>query len=121
MRKKIISSVRLPPSAEPYSPAVAVEAQRLTFFSAITAPSGQPFRVESAEVVERLHALLDAAGLTADNLVKLTLYLVDIDNAPILHEALERVIGERPPALTEVEVSWIPHGGAVAIDAIAAS
>lgn len=122
MRKKIIASAQTPDHSSPYSPAVAVEgAQRLTFFSAITSPGTRPFLVEATEVVDRLHTLLDAAGLTPDNLVKLTIYVVDIADSPLVHSALERILGERPPAITEVEVRSIPRGGSVALDAIAAS
>jgi 2-iminobutanoate/2-iminopropanoate deaminase len=122
MRKKIIASAQAPDRAGPYSPAVAIEgAQRLTFFSAITSPGTRPFLVEATEVVDRLHTLLDAAGLTPDNHVKLTVYHVDLADGPLVHAALERILGERPPAITELEVSRIPGGGAVALDAIAAS
>jgi enamine deaminase RidA (YjgF/YER057c/UK114 family) len=120
MRKKIIATAQAPDGSS-YSPAVAVEAQRLTFFSAIAPSSPRPFADEANEVIDRLHALLDAAGLTPDNLVKLTVYLLDMDQRPALESALGRIVGERPPAVTEVEVSWLPQGGSVAIDAIAAS
>ena len=122
MRKKIIASAQSPDDYGPHSPAVAIEgAQRLTFFSAISSPGARSFPVEAIDVVDQLHTLLNASGLTSDNLVKLTIYFVDLSNRPAVHAALERIIGERPPAVTEVLVSGIPQGGSVAIDAIAAS
>ena len=122
MKRKIITSAHSVASERRYSPAVAVEgAQRLTFFSSILATRMRTVEEEARDVVDQLKALLEAAGLTADNLVKLTLYTRDLGAASVLHDELARLIAERPPALSEVEVSFLPRGRSLAIDAIAAS
>jgi 2-iminobutanoate/2-iminopropanoate deaminase len=122
MRLKVISTPRSDGIAHGYSPAVAVEgAQRLTFFSTITSSHTLSVSEEARDVVDQLKALLDAAGLTADNLIRLTLYARDLAAAPKVHAELARIIASRHPALTEIEVSSLPHGRSVAIEAVAAS
>ena len=122
MKMQIISTTRSNGPAHGYSPAVAVQgAQRLTFFSAITAAHAQSASEEARDVVDQLRALLDAAGLTADNLIKLTLYAQDLGVAPTVHAELARIIAVRHPALTEVEVSFLPRGRSLALEAVAAS
>jgi len=122
MKRKIITSAQSVGSERRYSPAVAVEgAQRLTFFSSIIATRMRTIDEEARDVVDQLKALLDAAGLTADNLVKLTVYTQDLGTTSVLHDELARLIAGRPPALTEVEVAFLPRGRSLSIDAVAAS
>jgi 2-iminobutanoate/2-iminopropanoate deaminase len=121
MKRQIISSTQATNPPGGYSPAIAVEgAQRLTFFSALSSPATGGMDEESRGVVEQLKALLDAAGLTSDNLVRLDIFLLDIRVLPEVELALKRIVA-KPPTLTVVEVSAVAGGGRVAIQAIAAS
>jgi reactive intermediate/imine deaminase len=61
---------------------------------------------EQAEVVlANLDAVLRAAGGQASDIVKVTVFLTDIDDRPRINPARERYFGEHRPASTLVEVS----------------
>jgi 2-iminobutanoate/2-iminopropanoate deaminase len=127
MRRKIIRAPLVPTPLGGYSPVVAIEsAERLTFVGGIVADArvdGKPSSVEeqARQVVDRLRTTLDACGLRADNLVRMTVYAVDLGVVAVLDEALSRIVAERPPARTVIEVTRVPGDGLFALDAIAAS
>jgi 2-iminobutanoate/2-iminopropanoate deaminase len=76
---------------------------------------------EAARVMENLGEVLKAAGLTFDHVVKTTIYLIDLAD----FEAVNQVYGKRfqrvLPARATVQVSALPRGARVEIDAIAST
>lgn len=52
-----------------------------------------------------LDACLKAAGGSAEHVVKVTLFLTDIDERPLINPARQRYFGEHRPASTLVEVA----------------
>lgn len=76
--------------------------------------------VEQTERVFRnLEAILVAAGSGLDRLVKTTVFLVSLDDFAGMNEVYARHAGERPPARSTVEVSRLPAGALVEIEAVA--
>ena len=76
--------------------------------------------VEQTERVFRnLEAILEAAGSGLDRLVKTTVFLVSLDDFAGMNEVYARHAGERPPARSTVEVSRLPAGALVEIEAVA--
>ena len=67
------------------------------------------FKAQAREVFKALKSLVESAGGTMDNIVKLNTYLIDIryraDLAPIRQEFFSK----KPPASTLVEVSALAH------------
>jgi reactive intermediate/imine deaminase len=99
-----------------YSQVVDVSAGRIIFISGQTAldPDGNvvgknDFAVQAAQVFGNLAAALQACGCTAANLVKLTVFLTDMDNLGRYREARNRffasVTPAAAPAVTLVEVA----------------
>ena len=78
--------------------------------------------VEQARfVLDELGRILDAAGCAASDVVKMSVYLVDIDDRPRINPLRQAFFGPARPASTLVEVSDLAVPGAkVEIDAIAA-
>lgn len=64
-------------------------------------------------------AILAAAGLSKEDIVKVTLYITDMSAFQTLNEAYAEFFGASKPARTCVEVSALPKGGAVVVDVIA--
>ena len=76
--------------------------------------------VEQTERVFRnVEAILGAAGAGLDRLVKTTVFLVSLDDFAGMNEVYARHAGERPPARSTVEVSRLPAGALVEIEAVA--
>ncbi len=63
------------------------------------------FRTQTIRVFENLKAALAAAGATFDHVVKVTTFMTDMKNAPILREVRAGYFGTNPPAGTLVEIS----------------
>lgn len=55
--------------------------------------------------IRNLDASLKAAGGGAEHVVKVTVFLTDIDDRPLINPARQRYFGEHRPASTLVEVS----------------
>lgn len=64
-------------------------------------------------------SIVEAAGGTVASVVKVTLYLVDIDDWAVVDTAFADVFGAHRPARAMVQVAGLHHGFRVAADAIA--
>ncbi len=76
-------------------------------------------RAEARAAFENLAAVLAYAGLALGDIVKATVYLRDIADAPVVNDVWEAAFPEDPPARTLVEVTALPKGASIEIDAIA--
>ena len=77
-----------------------------------------PEQVE--RVLENLRGILRASGVGMEAVVKTTVYLTDLGDFPRMNKVYARYFGETPPARSTVQVSALPRGARVEIDAIAA-
>ena len=78
-------------------------------------------RAEAAAALANLEAVLRAAGCRPRDVVKTTLYLVDMADFPAANEVYARVFGVDgpPPARATVAVAALPKGARFEIEAIA--
>jgi 2-iminobutanoate/2-iminopropanoate deaminase len=74
---------------------------------------------EVARVLENLKGVLEAAGAGFDRVVKTTVYLTNLKDFEAMNEAYARYFGDHRPARSTVQVSALPKGARVEIDAIA--
>jgi 2-iminobutanoate/2-iminopropanoate deaminase len=74
---------------------------------------------QTEQVFANLRAILEAAGSGLDRIVKTTVYLRSLDDFAGMNEVYRRHVGDVPPARATVEVSALPSGALVEIDAIA--
>ena len=75
---------------------------------------------QTEQVFANLGAILAEAGTSLERLVKTTVFLADFDDFAAMNEVYARHVGESPPARSTVEVSALPSGAKVEIEAIAA-
>jgi len=107
----------------PYSQAVAAGgfvfvSGQLGLKPGDTAISGS-IEQQTEQVFANLKAILEEAGTGLDRLVKTTVFLQQLDDFQAMNEVYARHVGERPPARATVEVSKLPSGALVEIEAIA--
>jgi 2-iminobutanoate/2-iminopropanoate deaminase len=76
---------------------------------------------QTEQVFANLRAILEAAGTSLDALVKTTVFLTDLGDFQGMNEVYARHVGDRPPARSTVEISALPSGALVEIEAIAAA
>ena len=108
----------------PYSQ--AIKAGGLVFVSGQVAlrpgssePVSDAIGDQTEQVFANLRAILEAAGSSLERVVKTTVYLTDFGDFQGMNEVYKQHVGELPPARATVEVSKLPAGALVEIEAIA--
>lgn len=81
--------------------------------------TGETIQEQTEQVLANLQAILEEAGSGLDRLVKTTVYLADLDDFAGMNEVYARHVGDAPPARATIEVSALPSGALVEIEAIA--
>jgi len=121
-----IQSRRAPAPIGPYSQ--AIRAGDLLFVSGqipLSADGGSVVGATAPEQTEQilsnLSAVLEAAGASASDVVKTTIFLVDLSDFAAVNEVYGNFFGHGgpPPARSTVQVSALPRGVRVEIEAIA--
>lgn len=74
---------------------------------------------ETERVMQNLQAVLKAAGATFDDVVKTTIYLMDMADFTQVNEVYATYFDQNPPARATIQVAGLPKGVRVEIDAIA--
>jgi len=83
-----------------------------------TAISGS-IQDQTEQIFQNLKAILEEAGSGLDRIVKTTVFLTDLGNFQGMNEVYARYVGEDRPARSTVEISALPSGALVEIEAIA--
>jgi 2-iminobutanoate/2-iminopropanoate deaminase len=76
---------------------------------------------QTEQVLANLGAILEAAGSGLDSLVKTTVFLMDLGDFAAMNDVYAKHVGDRPPARSTVQISGLPSGALVEIEAIAHS
>ena len=80
--------------------------------------AGDGVAEQTEQIMKNLDAILDAAGSGLDKLVKTTVFLMDLGDFAAMNEVYARHVGDRPPARSTVQISGLPSGARVEIEAI---
>ena len=75
---------------------------------------------QTEQIFQNLKAILEEAGSGLDRIVKTTVFLTDLNSFQGMNEVYARHVGEDRPARSTVEISALPSGALVEIEAIAA-
>jgi 2-iminobutanoate/2-iminopropanoate deaminase len=127
MEREVIQSADAPAAIGPYSQAIAVRAERTVYCSgqiALDPATGQVVGgndvvAQARRVLDNLAAVLAAASMSFEHVVKTTIYLVDMNDFAAVNEVYAERFGSAPPARATVAVAALPKGVRVEIDAIA--
>ncbi|MFO7571217.1 MAG: Rid family detoxifying hydrolase [Gaiellaceae bacterium] len=74
---------------------------------------------QTEQAMRNMGAILEEAGSGLDKLLKTTVFLVHLADFAEMNEVYARFVGDRPPARSTIEISQLPVGGRVEIEAIA--
>jgi 2-iminobutanoate/2-iminopropanoate deaminase len=74
---------------------------------------------QTTRVLENLREVLAKAGATWSDVVRSTVYLVDLAEFPTVNEIYGKHLGSARPARSTVQVAALPRGGLIEIDLIA--
>jgi len=122
--REVISTGKGPKAIGPYSQ--AIKANGFIFVSGQTAfdpASGKAIEGGTARqtdrILENLRAILESAGSSLDRVVKVGVFLKDMNDFTVMNEVYARYFPANPPARTTVEVARLPRDFLVEIDVIA--
>lgn len=124
MQREIVSTDQAPAAIGPYSQAVKANGSFLFMSGQIPlTPAGEliqgDVKAQTEQVLANMKAVLEAAGLTFDNIVKTTIFLSTMDHFATVNEIYGKVFTGEPPARATVAAAGLPRGVDVEIEAIA--
>ena len=124
MSVRIVHTDKAPAAIGPYSQGIVAGNFLFTAGQiALDPATGQIVQgdvtTQTERVLTNLTAVLESAGTSWADVVKTTVYLQDMADFPRVNEVYGRMIGDARPARSTVQVSGLPRGVLVEIDAVA--
>ena len=123
MNREAIATQAAPAAVGPYSQAIKTDG--LVFASGqlgldpATGKLQEGLEAQTRQVLANLTAVLGAAGASMADVVKTTIFLVDITQFATVNAIYSTAFPSPPPARSTVQVAALPLGGLVEIEAIA--
>jgi len=122
--RDVISTAEAPQAIGPYSQ--AIRAQGLIFTSGQIAIDPATAQVvagdvgaQTERVLNNLKAVLEAAGLTLEHVVKTTVFMKSLVEFPKMNEVYAQFFPRNPPARCTIQAAELPRDVQIEIDAIA--
>ena len=122
--KESLTCDQVPAAIGPYS--VAVSAGALIFVSGqlgLDKDTGQMveggIQAQTRQALTHMKAILESAGTTMQNVVKTTVFLMDMAQFAEMNAVYAEFFTESFPARSAIQVAGLPKGGIVEIEAIA--
>lgn len=124
--KEIVETKNAPGPVGPYSQAVKAAAGTMLFCSGqipVDPATGLiaegDASAQARQAMENLKAVIEAAGLGMEDIVKTTIYLADMASFAAVNEVYGSFFHDDFPARSTVEVSALPRGALVEIEVVA--
>jgi 2-iminobutanoate/2-iminopropanoate deaminase len=124
MRKQVVQTDKVPPARVPLSQAIKVG--EWLFVSGQLGIDPRTGKLASGgtdaqtrQVCENMKAILEAAGSSLDQVVRVVIYMVDLGELMEMNAVFSEYFPEAPPARTTIQVAGLVGGARVEIDATA--
>jgi len=122
---KIVHTDQAPAAIGPYSQGVVANGFLFTAGQIAIDPATSQIvagdvRAQTDRVMLNLAAVLATVNATWKDVVKTTVFLQDMGDFPVVNEVYGKALGEARPARSTVQVSALPRGVAVEIEAVVA-
>lgn len=123
--KRIIETTDAPAAVGAYSQATTDGDLLFTAGQIPLTPDGEilddePIDVQTRQALENVKAILEAEGLTMQDVLKTTVLLDDIEQFETMNGAYKEYFQDNPPARSAFEVANLPKGVGIEIEAVAA-
>ncbi len=124
MTLDVVTTGGAPKAIGPYSQAIATDGFIFTAGQVALDPATGELVVggiadQTARALENLRAVLTAAGSSPSQVIKTTVFLVDMADFGAMNEVYGRFFGDHRPARSTVAVAGLPRGALVEIEVIA--
>lgn len=123
--KRTVSTDAAPAAVGAYSQATATEDIIFTAGQIPLTPAGDllddaDIDVQTEQALENIEAVLTAAGAELSDVLKVTVFMTDIDSFESMNTVYGSFFEDDPPARSAVEVADLPKGVDIEIEAVAA-
>ncbi len=124
MKRKVVTTSGAPKAIGPYSQAIVAGDYIFVSGQIPLHPEtgeivGNTIEEQTERVLENVKAIVESAGSSMDMVVKTTVYMSDLNEFGRMNEVYARYFSENPPARAAVEVSKLPKGVKIEIEAVA--
>ncbi len=120
---KFIESDNLPLAIGPYSPAVKVNGIIYTSAQVPVTLDGtiveRDIKIQTRQVLSNLRTLLEDAESGMEKVVKVSVYLENIEDFGVVNVLFAEAFGEHKPARSTISVKSLPKNSMIMVDAIA--
>jgi|SRR5579862_9836749 len=121
--KNVIQTDKAPQAIGTYSQAVRIDkaiylSGQIPLDPASMTLISDDFTEQTKQVIRNLQAVCEEAGGGLDNIVKLSVYLTDLKNFPIVNEVMSQFFRAPYPARTTIQVSALPKAAQIEMDAV---
>jgi reactive intermediate/imine deaminase len=125
MSKQIISTAAAPPAIGPYSQAVRVGntiwvSGQIPLDPVTKELVAGDIEAQVRRVFDNLKAIVTAAGASFDDVVKATIFLIDLSHFALVNKVMAEYFREPYPARAAVGVAALPRGAQVEVECIVA-
>ena len=124
MSRQVVRTDHAPAAVGPYSQGIIANgfifvAGQGGLIPGTKTPIEGGIQAQTRQTFENIKAILAAAGTSLDKVVKMNVYLTDINDFAAMNEIYASFFGAEPPARTTVQVAKLPLGLIVEIEATA--
>jgi 2-iminobutanoate/2-iminopropanoate deaminase len=124
MTRDAISTPNAPAAIGPYSQAIKASGNFIFLSGQVPlTPAGElitgDIKLQATQSLNNLKAVLEAEGLSMDNIVKTTILLSSMEHFVAVNEVYATFFGEVPPARATYAVAGLPKGADIEIEAVA--
>ena len=119
---QIVSTTNAPKAIGPYSQAIAVDGWLYTSGQIPLSAAGEKLEgdisAQTEQVFDNLEAILLSCDCSLARVVKVTVFMTDLGEFAAMNAVFARRFGEHRPARSTVQVSALPTGAGVEIEAV---
>ncbi len=125
MERRTIATERAPAAIGPYVQGVVASGGLLFTAGQIAldpvsgAMAPPDIALQTRRVLDNLRGVVEAAGSCLDAVIKVTIFLRDLDAYPLVNEIYAEYFTASPPARTLVEVSGLPKDALIEMECVA--
>ena len=126
MTRKVVDTEKAPKAIGPYSQACCFGVSKTIYLSGQVPLDPRTNELikgtiseQAARCMQNLKAILNAADLDFDHVVRCTIYLLDMNDFAAVNQEYAKCFSGPPPARACIQVAGLPKGARVEIDAIA--
>ena len=120
---KFIASDNLPLAIGPYSPAIEVNGMIYTSGQVPISLDGtmleRDIKVQTRQVLSNLRTLLEDANSGLEKVIKVSIYLENIEDFRVVNTIFSEAFGNHKPARSTISVKGLPKNSMIMVDAIA--